>query len=77
MDDLAAFLSPPPDPERDRRVTMERAEVTAFTADTITVDWAGGTGYEASYAAWYDPVAGDQVLMLAGGGDLFVLGKVR
>lgn len=77
MDDLAGFLSPPRDPAPDRSVTMERATVTASSATTVTVDWAGGVGYAANYGTWYAPQVGDEVLMLAGGRDLFVLGKVR
>lgn len=77
MDDLAEFLSPLRDEGRSRSVTMERGTVTASDAKTVTVDWAGGVGYLASYGTGYTPVIGDQVLMLAGGGDLFVLGKVR
>lgn len=76
-DPLAEFLSPPLDPPPPRFVTMERGEVTAFSATTVTLDWNGGTGYIANYSYGYDPVVGDRVLFFYGGGAMFVLGKIR
>jgi hypothetical protein len=76
-EDLAGFLSPSPDEPIHVGAELDQAVLTGFDATTVTLTWRGAAGYMASYGAWYNPVAGDKVAVVYGGGKLFCLGKIR
>lgn len=77
MDDLAVLLAPDPTTGQTTSVQLSRAKVTAVTAAVATLEWAGGTGYGASYLTHSTLVVGDVVAVLHGEGALLVLGKIR
>lgn len=79
MDELTQLLAPDPDQPADAQLRLLRGKVTAATATTVTFHLGdpGKTQTGAYHAHTATPAVGDVVSVLAGGGTVLVLGKLR